>query len=158
MQRVAEDVFASLAFMFPVDADTSETNPGPPQQAAIDFRGPVNGTLLLSVTREMLDPLACNMLGLEDGILPSAAQKEDALKEALNVICGNLLPIIVTSRDVFSIGAPRLLPNGQANLPLASQTSTATARIALDAGRVCLTLLILDQLTGGTVIMWEARA
>ena len=159
MRRVAEDVFASLAFMFPVDADPATASQEPPKRAAIDFRGPVNGTLVLSVAEEMLGPLASNMLGLEDGVLPSAAQKQDALKEILNVICGNLLPAIVSSREVFSIGAPRLLPDGQSCLPPDGRTSAVTARISLDAGHVCLTLLLpSDQLIAGAVVVWEAKA
>jgi len=105
--RVAEEVFESLAFVLPAfeeEGDPAERYGGgyseesaPPEAAdrtaaSISFAGPFEGTLALSASNELLPAIAANMLGLDFGQVPSQEIQRDALKELLNVTCGNLLP------------------------------------------------------------------
>jgi CheY-specific phosphatase CheX len=49
------------------------------------------------------------VLGLDEGQEPSLQQQADALKETLNVICGNLLPLVSDRKQVFNVHAPQIL-------------------------------------------------
>ena len=110
MLDVVEETLASLAFMFPVEPDTpAAPAPEAMERAVVELLRALPGALLLSASSGMLEPLATNMLGLEDGACPSPEQKQDAFKELLNVICGNLLPAIASPREVFDVYEPGLL-------------------------------------------------
>lgn len=125
LRQVAEDTFQSLAFIFPAEGDADapldaasglEPRAGGPQSkfgvagVAVEFTGPFGGRMTLGVSYAMLPVLAANMLGLDEGTLPSDDQQDDALKELLNVICGNVLPALAGTESVFNVQAPRLMP------------------------------------------------
>jgi len=141
LQRVAEEQFEQLAFMFPVSAE--ELPDGPPNFAAhakVGFSGPSAGRVLLAAEGQILPPLAANMLGLDEGE-PSEAEQTDALKELLNVICGNLLPEIAGAEAVFDVQAPEVL-DGPAEFEAAcGRADAVVADVNLDSGRARLVLL-----------------
>ena len=142
LQRVTEDTFENLAFVFPVDeAQPSSAAAGPAVTAAVSFSGPNTGTLFLSVPANMVSLLVTNMLGL-DGEDPSGEQLTDGVKEMLNVICGNLLPAIAGKTAVFNVHPPRLITPD--NIPARLDDAEPVANIALnlDAGSVQLRLFI----------------
>ena len=148
MQAVVEETFATLAFMFPLDADrTAAAAPGTMARAVVEFSGPFRGALLLSASAEILEPLATNMLGLEDGTCPSPEQEHDAFKELLNVICGHLLPVIASPRQVFDVHEPRLLAEGDDCRPTVGLEHLGTVGVDLDTGHIRLTLLAENQPT-----------
>ena len=139
MRAVVEETFAALAFMFPVDGDGSVApQPATMERAVVEFSGPFRGVLLLSASAAMLEPLATNMLGLEDGICSSQEQRRDAFKELLNVICGNLLPLIASPRQVFDVHEPRLLTPRDDCTVAAGLQDLGTIDVDLDAGHVRL--------------------
>ena len=144
MLEVIEDTLASLAFMFPVESDTpAALDPNATERVMVEFSGPFRGVLLLSASPEMLEPLATSMLGLEDGTSPCQEQKQDAFRELLNVICGNLLPKIASPREVFYIHEPHLLAaqdDGQA--AAGGLTDCGAVDVNLDAGHVRLALRV----------------
>jgi CheY-specific phosphatase CheX len=143
MLGVVEETFASLAFMFPVEPDSpTAQDPGAVQHAVVEFSGPFRGTLLLSASPELLEPLATNMLGLEDGECPSQEQKQDAFKELLNVICGNLLPKIASPREVFYIYEPRMLIALDDGQSAAGIKDVDRVDVDLDAGHIGLALRV----------------
>jgi hypothetical protein len=150
IQGVVEETFASLAFMFPVEPEAGAAGEAAAMAwAAVDFTGPFGGALRLAVSAEMLEPLAANMLGLEDGVRPSPEQQQDAFKELLNVICGNLLPVIASPREVFSVHAPKTLAGPEAWAPAAGLNPAGTVDLDLDAGHVSVTLLVGDGALAG---------
>jgi len=53
----------------------------------------------------------------------------DALKEAANVLCGNLLPEFAGPREVFRLDAPALLAPGP------SAGATVAAELGVEGGR-----------------------
>lgn len=142
MLNVAEDTFASLAFMFPLDDSEAASGGEAGERASVNFSGPVAGKLLIDAPTEMLDPLAANMLGLDDGETPSPDHKRDAFKELLNVICGNLLPVIASPRDVFNVHEPQVLDAGQPADAAAGLALAGSVNLALETGVVRLALLI----------------
>ncbi len=141
LAQVAEDTFASMAFVLPVAAeecpDSAETTK---VAACVDFSGPLAGGLALRVSPAMLPTLAANMLGLDNPRLASPSQQHDALKEIANVVCGNLLPHLTSPTDVFSVHEPRFVEDSDAAAMLAGSERKADVRICLDCGLAELTL------------------
>ena len=103
---------------------------GPDAAVSVGFRGPFEGRLVVRAFGGVLPTLAMNMLGEEEA--PPAALQRDALGEVANVICGNLLPAIAGSREVFRLDAP--VPEGpEAAAPGAPLLSSAV--LGLEDGR-----------------------
>lgn len=157
MLGVIEETFASLAFMFPVESEAAAA-PAPEamEHAMVEFSGPFGGTLLLSASSEMLEPLATNMLGLEDGERPSLEQTQDAFKELLNVICGNLLPAIASPREIFNVHQPGLLGTQDPGHAAIGLNTLGSVDVDLDAGHIRLALRVETELA--TAILSPVRA
>jgi hypothetical protein len=54
------------------------------------------------------------MLGLEDEEKATLNQKYDALKETINIICGNVLPAISGRQAIFDMGTPKMITESAA--------------------------------------------
>ncbi len=107
--RVAEDVLEKLAFMmsFPEAEELSDSDE-PLAAASISFSGALKGILIVAVSAQMLPKLTGNMLGLDDDEGTTPEQQQDALKELINVICGNFLPDI-GKQHAFRIEPPQIV-------------------------------------------------
>lgn len=142
----AANVFESLAMMFLVTDEEAVSCVDEPVRVAVRFAQmdacdlPLCGTLRAEVCPKLLDALAANMLGLPSAGEIPATQKEDALKELANVVCGNLLPAIAGRQAVFHIEAPQM--GGDAG---GAGTPVATALLKLDAGCAALAFLVDNQ-------------
>lgn len=114
MSQVTIETLEKLAFMFAFPDEGEENQPRDPMVAgSVSFAGPFSGTLVMTISIEALRELAANMLGLENGEETTEDHRSDALKETLNVICGNLLPAIAGDEMIFDIGVPGVLPADQ---------------------------------------------
>jgi CheY-specific phosphatase CheX len=117
LSQVVEETLSQLAFVFPEDFGYDEPNDALLEiTGVVEFSGPFSGSLIMETSASILTEMTANMLGSN----PSEAsedEKADALKEILNVICGNLLPKIGGTSAVFDIGPPRVTadaePKGQ---------------------------------------------
>ncbi len=114
--EVFESVLQNLAFMFveSVERDTLQ-NMEPPEdaperfvKASMAFSGPNHGRVNLMVPEELAKELAANIIGKELDKNISQKHLQDALKEVLNVTCGNLLSAVVGSKQVFDAASPAL--------------------------------------------------
>ena len=145
MSKVTIETLEKLAFMF---AFPYEGEPRDSMVAGrVSFTGPFSGTLVMMISIEVLRELAANMLGLDDGEETTEDHRSDALKETMNVVCGNLLPAIAGDEVVFDIGVPGVLPADQeikrgAGIPDAIEPS-ARVNLDLDEGQ-CVLFLFLD--------------
>jgi len=145
LAQVAEETFASMAFVLPPEEEEGVEDDGSSQSSAsITFSGPFNGSLFLSVSQCMLPILANNILGIEESGSTSNEEQQDALKEILNVICGNLLPLIATPKDVFHVHQLCFVLNNEVAETCANGVLEARVNMRLDCGRVELSLS-LDQ-------------
>ncbi len=124
-RRVIGDVFESvlqnLAFMF-VESVEKETlaNTDSPQdipekfvKASMAFSGPSKGWVNLMVPEELAKELVANIIGKELDKNISQRHLQDALKEVLNVTCGNLLSAVVGTKQVFDAASPSLTEHDQ---------------------------------------------
>lgn len=144
--RVAADTLEQLVFLFTSpedpDADPVELEKS---IVRVRFSGPFGGELILSLPTQMLPEIAANMLGSEDeDEAPSVEQQQDASRELLNVICGNLLPAIGGADAVFELEAPEHLEEGGVDDAIQGREAEARVRLALDEGFAELVLILPD--------------
>ncbi len=137
LYNVAESTFGSLAFMLSMPEPDDGTVAEETTTVSVEFSGPFGGQLIMTVNAEMLPELAENMLGLEPGEDALHDHGVDALKELLNVICGNLLPKIAGVEAVFDVEGPQIIKLQESK----SQTqANASVKLYLDSGMAELAL------------------
>ena len=134
LECVTGEVLSQLAFMFALSPeDSGEATFGAELSlgASVDFDGELTGSLAVLVDVGLASALASNMLGLEEGQQPTPEQKDDALKELANILCGNLLPTISSDEVEYAVRPPRLVDTTEHAPP-----SVAQVDLALSEGRV----------------------
>jgi len=102
------DVLEKLAFMFG-DAVPKDEIPEPSSdctEAYMTFKGPRSGTLGIVVPTDVCSEIAANVLGMDIDDEIVIGHAEDALKEVLNVICGNLLTALEGDNPIFDLAVP----------------------------------------------------
>ena len=140
--KVGLKVFEEMGFLLPT-SEIDEEQASAPFEAgvSVNFSGPIEGTMLLTLSGNILMDLAANMIG-EDG-LPDLPQQLDALKEVANVICGNLLPHVCGSESVFEIGEPQIRNQQDIGKGIFTQ-AVVKQPIGLEGGRADLSLYISE--------------
>ena len=106
--NVFSEVIEKLAFMFGEEAEKKEliTNGSRFIQARMTFTGDMAGALTLVVSENMCSEIAANILGTDPEDKIEKARSRDALKEVLNVTCGNFLTAIAGNKPVFELSVP----------------------------------------------------
>ena len=107
--QVLNDVLEQLAFMFGEEVEPAEL-PAPGGvcvRAEMAFAGPMNGSLKIAVTEEMCPEIAANILGAEPDDDRVMEKARDALKELLNITCGQVLTAIAGEEPVFDLSVPQ---------------------------------------------------
>ena len=153
---VAEDVLEKLAFIFSFpEEERANMDYAAAVAASVSFSGPFEGTILMVISDETLPELAGNMLGIDEDTAPE--QQHDALKELINVVCGNLLPLISGKKSVFNVNAPEIVTDDLKAFceNLATKygktlSSAAGAKLALDDGQCDILLFMEGELPART--------
>ena len=120
IREVFESVLQNLAFMFveSVERETLQSTESPHEisekfiKASMAFTGSIQGWVNLMVPDELAKELASNIIGKEIDKNISQKHLNDALKEVLNVTCGNLLSAVVGTKPVFDAATPTLTEHG----------------------------------------------
>ena len=137
LAEVATRTLEELCFFFAMPLlNDEQREAGTDAAMSVRFHGPLSGRLVVQLAGGMLPMLASNMLGDVDG---NAAMQRDALGEVANIVCGNLLPLIGGSADVYAIDAamPAVAVERSAQAPV------ATVHLGLeDAGRADVFLFL----------------
>jgi hypothetical protein len=105
-------VLEQLAFMFaePAGRDAFAAPDGEWLALSMGFSGPLSGALQLAVPPGLCVALAANMLGMDDDDEEAADKGLDAMKEVLNVTCGNILTELAGTEPVFTLTIPEVKP------------------------------------------------
>jgi hypothetical protein len=145
--QISIDTLEKLAFMFAFPEDDGEEANGTGDanghvHACVAFSGPFDGTLAIEMTLPELSELTVNMLGLDTDSEVTAEQRHDALKETLNVICGNMLPAIAGKQAVFNIEIPRIREPNESLAADSEQQPCSVVRLNLEVGLCCLYLYV----------------
>lgn len=103
------DVLTNLAFMF-TDEETADLPAGEIWlETMIAYDGPVKGYLRLRCTRDFSIRLAANLLGLDPDDPDIHLSANDAVKEFMNIICGQYVTAAHGTEAVFSLTIPELV-------------------------------------------------
>lgn len=106
LNAVLADVLADLAFMV-ADDESVTFPPGTVWlHGEIRYEGPHTGALRMWCTRDFATRLAANLLGLEPDDGSAQVGAEDAVREFLNVLCGQLVTACYGSGPVFNLSIP----------------------------------------------------
>ena len=140
LSRVAIDTFEKLAFMFAFPDEGDGTAPLEEAVCAgVGFSGPFSGEVDIRISDAVLPELGANMLGMDDEQNVTTEQKQDALKEALNVICGNFLPAIAGEEPIFNMEMPRILSLNE----ISDSEPLMRVRLEFDEG-ICDVLVFVE--------------
>ncbi len=96
------EVFEKLFFVFLEPLD--DANDKYDMEAAIRFDGSVSGEIRIQASKNVVKAMVQNMLGLNADEV-NRHDMEDCLKEAANMVCGNLLGKY-DSTQVFNLSTP----------------------------------------------------
>ena len=130
-----------LAFIFAMpEEEEMEPKEGETIDVAVSFNGPFSGSMMILYPSTDLTELAANMLGLDDDDEISGEHKLDALKETINIICGNILPAVGGDAAVFDIDAPVAIEDPGSRPDI---SGAVKVQLALDEG-VCFLYLLFD--------------
>ena len=109
LREVFADVLEKLAFIFaePAEPDELQCEETDFISVQMEFTGEVmNGSLTLMVPAEYGAEISANVLGIDEDDEIAVEQAEDAQKEVLNVVCGQLLTAIAGDEPVFDLSVP----------------------------------------------------
>jgi hypothetical protein len=140
LAAIFSDVLANLAFMFTED-DQVDTDPGEvwfettvrySRAQGTGHRAEVpGGTLKFRCTRGFCVLLAANLLGIDADDDTATAQGEDAVKEFMNIVCGQFVTSVYGRDDVFNLSIPQIV--GLPETPdLTSEDSDRSSTLSVD--------------------------
>lgn len=136
--RAATSTFESLALLFPEPRSIDGAEFLPIEAAhCVTYHGDSEGRVVVGVTSGVLPALAENMLG--SAAAPDLQLQRDALGELVNVVTGNVLPMINGATAVFRLDAP--VPAGDEPFRAREgEVQAAFARLHMDEGEALLAL------------------
>lgn len=150
ISQVVSETIEKLVFMFASPYTPENSNEEDPDIGVrVSFNGPFSGTLGMKVAGEVLSEIAVNMLGVDNEDEISPEDQNDALKETINVLCGNILPVIGGKQAVFNIGAPELIPEGEDMKVKSGEKLISDVKLSLDEGRCDLVLFVKGEIPEG---------
>jgi len=105
---VATNVLEQQAFAFvePCLDTQTETPNAPILRLSISYQGSTSGTLTLWMPYHLSIDLAANILGTDSNDAFAKNDAPDAMKEVLNVICGQMLTQAYGVNEIFSLSIP----------------------------------------------------
>ncbi len=110
------EVLETLAFMFADSVDKEDIQADSQEciKVQMTFSGAKCGNLELAAHAELCAQVAANVLGLDLDDVAVQTQADDALKELLNITCGNLLTTMAGQDPVFNLSLPAIAPLDEA--------------------------------------------
>jgi hypothetical protein len=152
LYRKSALIFEELGFLMP-KSDRSFESQFASSTACIPFSGPFSGCLLVMLNAEALSTLSRNMLGLDKP--PEKPFELDALGEIANVLCGNALPAVFGHKELFRLGAPRIIADSDSSQFESEYCRLAEANFLFTCGQANVVLyaeknaaLLVDTGTG----------
>lgn len=115
IQEIAVNTFEITCYMFPLEEweldDTDHLDqPDGSLKSIVQFDGAAEGSMVIDPSEELLDSIAANMLGVETA---TQEEKEGALCEIANIICGNTVPLFAKDENICYIRPPRMAAKGE---------------------------------------------
>lgn len=141
--QVTQEILETLAFLSTRPVEEVTAVKGARAAVGVEYTGPTSGILLLDLPADVLPELAANMLGVDPGEEGGEKQRQDALGELGNVLCGNLLGRINGAEPIFNLKAPQPLtaPEFQA---WRERGQAVSAKLGLNQGWCEVVLVVFD--------------
>lgn len=109
LTKIFSDVLANLAFLFEDGAPVlGAAAPADAWHTRIRYFGPCAGVLSLTSPPAFAELLAANLLGLERDDPALAVHAEDAVKEFMNILCGQFITAVHGTEEVFNLSIPQV--------------------------------------------------
>lgn len=108
LTNVVLEVLGDLAFMVTDDRPAESPAGADWMQGEISYHGDARGTVRCWCTRGLAVRLAANLLGIEAEEGQAHLAAEDALREFMNVLCGQLVTAWHGRAGVFNLSIPRV--------------------------------------------------
>ncbi len=109
LATIFSEVLANLAFLF-TDEDPADPVPGDVWfETTIGYSGPMAGTLRFLCTRDFSTRLAANLLGTDPDDPDTEQSAGDAVKEFMNIVCGQFVTAAYGTEEVFHITIPEIV-------------------------------------------------
>lgn len=136
IKEIAENILEVSCFMFPLDEwelDDAELTEEPTGKvkAIVEFDGAAEGAMIINPSCSLLNALAVNMLGIDEA---GMEEKEGALCEIANIICGNTVPVFSKDEEICVIKPPRILQPDETLPNEIEKMESASTRILVDEG------------------------
>jgi CheY-specific phosphatase CheX len=106
LATIFSEVLADLAFLFTDEAPDAVEPDDEWIETAIGYRGPVNGDLTFRCPRRFTHLLAANLLGADAAAGVTPSQADDAVKEFMNIVCGQFVTANHGVEEVFNLTIP----------------------------------------------------
>jgi CheY-specific phosphatase CheX len=135
----AAHVFETSAFMSVYPWEDGNELPMPDIAATMSFSGHSNGNLTLQLVSRVLDMLAENMLGEPPEGEDADEKRRDALKEVLNMICGNFLTQWAGEDPVFELSPPSIV---EIDSPISNEGSAIPVSVLFNLEETCARILV----------------
>jgi len=131
MATVAIETLERLSFIFSSVAEDDSEPMSDSMAACVSFKGPFSGRLVMKMSVPVVLEMTANMLGIDEEDA-STEQQCDAIKETINVICGNLLPAIGGENVIFNINAPEIMEDEDNDQNAGENRPYVTVELSVD--------------------------
>lgn len=133
---IAVETFQVTCYMFPLEEWEMEEQPqddifGGAVRSVVYFSGAAQGKMVITASGKLLTAIAANMLGIDD---PDNTQKEGALCEVANIICGNTVPLFARDDKICTIRPPEIAKNTAEAHKKTTEMEQEALEIFLDEG------------------------
>lgn len=142
IQEIARNTFEVTCYMFPLDDWEIEEagdieKPDGTVRSVVHFDGAAKGGMVITPSGHLLNAIAANMLGIEEA---TVAEKEGALCEIANIICGNTVPVFAKDDEICYIRPPRMAKMDENTDELFNGMKCEKTQIILDEGLADITI------------------
>ncbi len=108
LQTIFSDILSDMAFIFVADPDDGVSLGEYTLQVRVSYKGPQNGILQLRCDGRFAAVVAANLLGVDEEDSAAEQGRLDALKELMNVVCGNLVTELYGTEGLFELTIPEV--------------------------------------------------
>jgi CheY-specific phosphatase CheX len=135
LATIFSEILASLAFMFTEEEAAEDSPEATWIDTSISYEGPTRGTLRLRCTRDFAVQLAATLLGMDPLDDEARRAAEDAVKEFMNILCGQFVTTVHGTGDSFNLTIPQIEELPQ--MPdLSAPDSPVSSSLCVDGFRV----------------------
>jgi CheY-specific phosphatase CheX len=107
LEEATVSTFEYICFMYPApELKDIQKNLKLEAAAEVKYKGNYTGKLLIETRGDLLSAIAGNILSND---FPNPQQKNDALGELANIICGNIVPYLGRGGQGYKIESPHSL-------------------------------------------------